>query len=62
MAVSPRLPPFVVTAVKTTPAHHVRRKVIHNVDEVLAPVVDIVIPCGFDGAVGDAERLHELHV
>ena len=30
--------------------------------EILAPIVGVVVPGGFDGGIGDAEGFHELHV
>ncbi len=38
------------------------RQVLYRFGEVLASVVGIIVPARFDRAVGDAERLHELHV
>ena len=44
------------------PAHHRRRELRGDRHHVVAPAIRQVVPGRFDGAVGRAERLHELHV
>jgi hypothetical protein len=56
------LPPLVVAAEEPAEADHVRGEIRDRGDEVLAPIIGVIVPGGLDGAVGDAERLHELHV
>src|SRR6185437_670823 len=55
-------PPAMVTAVEPAEANGAGRKVCHNINEILPPGVRIVVPRGFHGTVGCAQRLHELHI
>ena len=44
------------------PSHHRRPELARDLHDVVAPVVAQMVPGGFNGTVGRAERLHELHV
>src|SRR6185503_583378 len=52
------LAPLVVTAQQTAEAHHPRRKVRRRVDEILPPIITLIIPRRFDRWIRDPERLH----
>lgn len=53
--------PFVVAAEEAAPANDAGGEGFGDIDEVRAPIVGVIGPCGFDGGIGDAEWLHELH-
>ena len=56
------LAPPVVAGEQAAVADDVRRQVGGGGDEVAPPRVRVPVPGGLDRAVGQAERLHELHV